>query len=125
MRNVGGASSGPRPRPYVSPWVSASPSSPSVGTEGHVGHSTNFRIRKYVLAEQERVAIQPYSCGIVLTKEATGRETVEPHYSMAKVAELLEVGVDWVYERIDNGEFSTVVELGTTRGKMRIPASVL
>ena len=59
----------------------------------------------------------------MLTAETTGTVVVEPHYKVAKVAELLDVGVDWVYERIRAGEFKTIVELGEGRGNQRIPAS--
>jgi excisionase family DNA binding protein len=45
-------------------------------------------------------------------------------YSVATVALRLEVGKDWVYERINNGQLA-VVELGTTRAKQRIRADVL
>lgn len=61
----------------------------------------------------------------MLTSETTATPVTEPHYSVAKVAELLDVGLDWVYDRIKSGEFSAVVELGTSRPKQRIPASVL
>jgi hypothetical protein len=40
-------------------------------------------------------------------------------YSVAAVAELFEVSVDWVYARIKSGEMA-VVELGDTRAKQRI-----
>lgn len=45
-------------------------------------------------------------------------------YSVATVAERLEVGKDWVYDRIKSGEIA-VVELGTTRPKQRVRADVL
>lgn len=49
---------------------------------------------------------------------------VERHYSVAKVAELLEVSKPWVYARIKSGVFA-VVEIGDEKQKQRIPASVL
>lgn len=49
---------------------------------------------------------------------------VEPHYKVAKVAELLDVSVDWVYKRIKAGELA-VVELGDGRMNQRVPASEL
>jgi excisionase family DNA binding protein len=49
---------------------------------------------------------------------------VERHYSVAAVAELLEVSTDYVYARIKDGSL-LVVELGTSRSKQRISASVL
>lgn len=61
----------------------------------------------------------------MITSQTTGVTVTEPLYSVAKVAELLDVGVDFVYDRIKTGEFHSVVELGTSRGKQRIPASVL
>lgn len=61
----------------------------------------------------------------MLTSETTGTPVTEPLYSVEKVAELLEVGNDYVYDRIKTGEFKVIVELGTTRPKQRIPASEL
>ena len=61
----------------------------------------------------------------MLTPETTGTAVTEPHYSVVKVAELLDVGRDFVYDRIKSGEFRAIVELGTSRPKQRIPASVL
>lgn len=49
---------------------------------------------------------------------------VEHHYSVAKVAEILEVSKPWVYARILSGEFP-VVELGDSKAKQRIAASTL
>jgi len=49
---------------------------------------------------------------------------VERHYSVATVAELLEVSKPWVYARISTGELP-VVELGDTKAKQRISASTL
>jgi excisionase family DNA binding protein len=43
---------------------------------------------------------------------------------VADVAEILDVGIDWVYERINRGEIP-VVELGDTRKNQRIAASDL
>lgn len=45
-------------------------------------------------------------------------------YSVATVAERLEVSKVWVYERIKSGELA-VVELGSTRPKQRVRADVL
>lgn len=45
-------------------------------------------------------------------------------YSVATVAERLEVSKVWVYERINSGQLA-VVELGSTRAKQRIRADVL
>jgi excisionase family DNA binding protein len=45
-------------------------------------------------------------------------------YSVAAAAELMEVSVDYVYDRIHAGEL-TVVELGHGRAKQRIRADVL
>ena len=61
----------------------------------------------------------------MISVETVGVPVTEPHYSVEKVCELLDVGKDWVYDRINNGEFAAVVELGTSRPKQRIPASVL
>ena len=52
-------------------------------------------------------------------------QVVERHYSVQQVQELLSVSHQWVYDRINDGTFKTVVELGDGRGKQRIPASVL
>lgn len=50
---------------------------------------------------------------------------VEPHYSVAKVAELLDVSTDWVYRRIRKGAFP-IIELGDNeRSNQRIAASEL
>lgn len=49
---------------------------------------------------------------------------VERHYSVASVAELLEVSKPWVYDRIKDGRLQ-VVELGDTKAKQRISASAL
>ncbi len=49
---------------------------------------------------------------------------VERHYSVAAVAELLDVSKPWVYERIKDGRLP-VVELGDTKAKQRISASAL
>lgn len=43
---------------------------------------------------------------------------------VSEVAEHLGVGIDWVYRRIDRGEFA-VVELGDTRKNQRITAPEL
>lgn len=45
-------------------------------------------------------------------------------YSVATVAERLEVSKDWVYDRISSGVLA-VVELGNTKAKQRIRADVL
>ncbi|WP_120338092.1 helix-turn-helix domain-containing protein [Cryobacterium soli] len=45
-------------------------------------------------------------------------------YTVATVAQRLEVGVDWVYERIASGVLP-VVELGDTRRNQRIRADHL
>lgn len=50
---------------------------------------------------------------------------VERHYSVAKVAELLEVSKPWVYARIADGRIASVVELGDSKAKQRISASAL
>lgn len=62
---------------------------------------------------------------MTLTSETTGTVVVEPHYKVAKVAELLDVSVQWVYDRIKSGEIARVVELGTGKGNQRVPASEL
>jgi len=62
---------------------------------------------------------------MTLTSETTGTTVVEPHYKVAKVAELLDVSVQWVYDRIKDGTFQRVVELGTGKGNQRVPASEL
>lgn len=61
----------------------------------------------------------------MLSVETTGTVVVEPHYKVAKVAELLDVSVDWVYDRIKSGELGRVVELGGERQNQRVPASEL
>jgi len=43
---------------------------------------------------------------------------------VADVAEILGVGIDWVYERIRRGEIP-VVELGDTRKNQRVPETAL
>lgn len=43
---------------------------------------------------------------------------------VADVAEILGVGIDWVYERIKRGEIP-VVELGDTRKNQRVPETAL
>ncbi|WP_223628810.1 helix-turn-helix domain-containing protein [Microbacterium sp. EST19A] len=43
---------------------------------------------------------------------------------VAEVAEILGVGIDWVYERIRRGEIP-VVELGDTRKNQRVAESDL
>jgi hypothetical protein len=50
---------------------------------------------------------------------------VERHYSVAKVAEILEVSTDYVYDRIADKSIAKVVELGSGQTKQRISASVL
>jgi excisionase family DNA binding protein len=45
-------------------------------------------------------------------------------YSVATVAELLEVSKDWVYDRITSGAIA-VVELGDSKSKQRIAATEL
>ncbi len=50
---------------------------------------------------------------------------VERHYSVASVAEILEVSKPWVYARIADGRIAAVVELGDTTAKQRISASSL
>lgn len=45
-------------------------------------------------------------------------------YSVASVAERLEMSADWVYDRIKAGELA-VVEFGSTRAKQRVRADVL
>lgn len=50
--------------------------------------------------------------------------TAERLFKVAEAAALLNVGDDWVYERINRGEIA-VVELGDTRKNQRIPESVL
>ncbi|MCU1598547.1 MAG: binding domain, excisionase family [Glaciihabitans sp.] len=54
------------------------------------------------------------------------RTTVEAVrlYSVATVAERLDVSKDWVYDRINAGALA-VVELGDTKTKQRIRADVL
>lgn len=49
---------------------------------------------------------------------------VERLYKVAEVAEILGVGIDWVYRRIEKGEL-TVIELGDTRKNQRVPESAL
>lgn len=61
----------------------------------------------------------------LLTDDGIAVESVEAHYSVATVAQLLEVSDQWVYDRINDGTFSTVVELGYGRAKQRIAASVI
>jgi excisionase family DNA binding protein len=43
---------------------------------------------------------------------------------VADVADRLDVGIDWVYERIKRGEIP-VVELGDTRKNQRVPETAL
>lgn len=61
----------------------------------------------------------------LLTADRIAVECVEAHYSVATVARLLDVSDQWVYDRIKEGTFSSVVELGDGRAKQRIPASVV
>lgn len=61
----------------------------------------------------------------MLSPETTGTVVIEPHYKVAKVAELLDVSVDWVYDRIKAGDIKKVVELGSGKPNQRIPASEL
>ena len=49
---------------------------------------------------------------------------IEPLYSVAKVAQLLDVSTDYVYRAIKAGSIP-VVELGSTRAKQRVKASAL
>lgn len=51
--------------------------------------------------------------------------TIEPHYSVAKVAQLLDVSRHWVYRRIREGAFSVVELGGNERSNQRIAASEL
>lgn len=44
------------------------------------------------------------------------------HYSVAKVAELLDVSTDYVYDRIADKSLEKVVELGGGQAKQRISA---
>lgn len=52
-------------------------------------------------------------------------QVVERQYSVAEAAEIIGTGVDYVYDRINDGSIRRRVELGSGRGKMRIPASAL
>lgn len=61
----------------------------------------------------------------LITPDDIAVQVVERHYSVKEVAELLKVGLDFVYDRLKTGELSPVVELGASRGKQRIPASAL
>jgi len=49
---------------------------------------------------------------------------IEPLYSVAKVAQLLDVSTDYVYRAIKAGDIP-VVELGSTRAKQRVRAEDL
>lgn len=61
----------------------------------------------------------------MLTEETTLSVVVEPHYKIAKVAELLDVSQQWVYDHIKSGDIKKVVELGSGKPNQRIPASEL
>ena len=61
----------------------------------------------------------------LLTEDAIAVQVVERHYSVREVADLLKVGLDFVYDRLKSGELAPVVELGDSRAKQRIPASAL
>lgn len=50
---------------------------------------------------------------------------VERQYSVKSAAELLEVSVQYIYDRIDDGELPRRLDLGGTKAKYRIPATDL
>lgn len=60
-----------------------------------------------------------------MTEESIAVQIVERHYSVREVAELLSVGLDFVYDRLKSGEIAPVVELGDTKSKQRVSASAL
>ena len=51
----------------------------------------------------------------LLTEDAIAVQVVERHYSVREVADLLKVGLDFVYDRLKTGELAPVVELGDSR----------
>lgn len=61
----------------------------------------------------------------LITPDDIAVQVVERHYSVKEVADLLRVGLDFVYDRLKTGELSPIVELGSSKGKQRIPASAL
>lgn len=61
----------------------------------------------------------------ILTEDAIAVQVVERHYSVREAAEILKVGLDFIYDRLKTGEICPVVELGDSRAKQRIPASAL
>lgn len=50
---------------------------------------------------------------------------VERQYSVKSAADLLEVSVQYIYDRMDDGELPRRLDLGGGRGKYRIPATDL
>lgn len=59
------------------------------------------------------------SCGSKLKAISDSTDMQDRLLKVADVAEILDVGIDWVYERIKRGEIP-VVELGDTRKNQRI-----
>jgi excisionase family DNA binding protein len=82
--------------------------------------SIDAQIRKTIREEVERaIAALPKPAAPLPWDDHPDR-----HYSIATVAELLEVSTSWVYSRIASGELR-VVELGDSKAKQRIAASTL
>lgn len=50
---------------------------------------------------------------------------VERQYSVKSAAELLDVSIDYVYARLEDGELPRLLDLGGGKAKYRIPASDL
>jgi excisionase family DNA binding protein len=50
---------------------------------------------------------------------------VERQYSVKSAAELLDVSIDYVYARLEDGELPRRLDLGGGKAKYRIPASDL
>lgn len=50
---------------------------------------------------------------------------VERQYSVKSAAELLDVSIDYIYARMEDGELPRRLDLGGGKAKYRIPASDL
>lgn len=61
---------------------------------------------------------------VSVTREAIDRDE-QQHYSVARVAALLDVSTDYVYDRIADKSITRVVELGSGQTKQRISAREL
>ena len=76
------------------------------------------------IARQEIASRESERVTQALRTVVVHRVSEHTHYSVRTVAELLEVSLDYVYDKINAGRIKTV-ELGDGRSKQRIPATEL